>query len=1254
MHKSTNYILYIFCGLFFISPVSRGEPLFIPDGFKGDNPVTFNIQCVDGEHGEQVCIQFFVDGFEDIAGLQFAIRFDPTVLEYVNVQNEALSGTTAFLQGPNELRYLWTEAMANGITLPDGTLFMELCFDIIGPPGSVSPIEIIDLNIFPIEFSDSNSQLVEVLINPCQVTVLNSTSLAAIVSSCGADGGLGDGTFTITVFGGTGPYTVDWVHTTMPAINGSVMVNAPGDSETVNSVAGTYDITVTDDTGAEYLLTTTIESVSFITSITGFNPTCFDFTNGRISIDATEGQAPYGFIWKHATNTNYHGSGFIFFEGGSNIIPSLPSGPYYLTITDNLGCEHLDTVNLGAAPFMIQETITDATCEGSMDGRVDFLFSGATPIQPGNLYDITWQNNSVTANSLSAVLLNPGTYSLTITDDRGCDSVHTFIIGSTTEITGTIVTTDASCQGNDDGEVMITGLTNGVTVGPYDFAVLDGNDNPVTGGMTTATTLTVTGLSPGDYYTLISEDPCISDTLFFTINESDPVGIQLVNIKANSCLAVNDGRIEVEGIGGTIGVGSDYQYDWTGGLSGALVTGLANGNYTVTVTDDNGCTATMSYTIVQAQGPQIDSIVAENISCTGSPTAELTVYFTPGSAPVTNINWDNGGTTATITGLTPGPYTVTIRDSLFCFDIDTYIVPGEGAMEIDSLVVEEPSCAGLSDGQITVYASGAAEPYTYIWSTMDTVQFNLLPGLSAGTFTVTVVDSEDCSTVDTTITINDPAGLSLQFSGIDTVSCPESCDGIATITPSGGIPGVDYDFVWESGFMETGQTSTAIDLCAGFQSVTVTQDGMCFFVDSVMVPAPESISAGPDITDVSCYGESDGEVSLNLTGGHPGYTVQWMTLPDGEDQSGLSTGIYYYTATDVNGCTYMDSVVIGQPDSLSATLDTVLFMPLSCGGTDDGVIALEVNGGTPDYDFLWTPDVSQTEMAGGLGPGDYSIVVSDDRGCTDTVEVTLQAPEAVTAFFPEITAPECAGDLTFLTVDSAIGGNGPYFFTVNSAGHYPIGEQVPVPAGLYVVSVQDDSGCATDSTFMIEDPAPIEFHVEPLNPIVKLGDTLALHIVFDHLNHPVAQVSWSNNGQLSCYDCTDPVASLVEPTTFTVTVTDTAGCVQTLEVFVDVDDRRFVYIPNIFSPNRDGINDEFRIFTGFGVDRVNNFRIFDRWGQLVYERFDLLPNNGIGSEGWDGTRNGEQMLPGVYVYVAEVEFADGKVVIYRGDVTLVR
>jgi gliding motility-associated-like protein len=371
--------------------------------------------------------------------------------------------------------------------------------------------------------------------------------------------------------------------------------------------------------------------------------------------------------------------------------------------------------------------------------------------------------------------------------------------------------------------------------------------------------------------------------------------------------------------------------------------------------------------------------------------------------------------------------------------------------------------------------------------------------------------------------------------------------------------------------------------------------------------------------------------------------------------SGITAGTYYVTVTDSRNCTQQDSFNITEPDTLVAAVDSSGTLNLSCGGSADGIITLNVSGGNAGgYDFVWDPDVSSSYQAVNLPAGQYHVTVTDPRGCQDTASYLLTSPPPIVVEWPTVEEPACFGDETVLLIENVSGGNGNYSFTVNSGELYDIGEPVMLPSGIYIISVFDDRGCSSDSTYIIMEPDPILVSIIPENPVIDLGDSIFLEGIIDQAPHNIVMTLWTSAEPMSCPTCPGTWVFNAVPATYTWTVTDENGCQGSASILVDVDYQRDVYIPNIFSPNGDGRNDDFRIFTGPGVVSINYIHIYDRWGNLIHVEGERMPSES-GAGNWDGTSKGEEVNPGVYVYVVEITFIDNNTTLtYRGDVTLIR
>jgi len=227
-------------------------------------------------------------------------------------------------------------------------------------------------------------------------------------------------------------------------------------------------------------------------------------------------------------------------------------------------------------------------------------------------------------------------------------------------------------------------------------------------------------------------------------------------------------------------------------------------------------------------------------------------------------------------------------------------------------------------------------------------------------------------------------------------------------------------------------------------------------------------------------------------------------------------------------------------------------------------------------------------------------------------------------------------------------------YSIDGGPSQPIQISTPVFAGPHDISIFDPEGCRLDTTIVVTQPNPVSISIDPVIE-VELGDSLQLRPQYNPGGVPINpdSIFWEPADYLSCDRCPDPITRPLEDRFYTITAYDINGCPGFTEVLIEVDKNRNVFVPNAFSPNGDGVNDEFRIFTGVGVQKVNYVHIFDRWGNILYDQKDIEPNiSGITT--WDGFFQGKKVDPGVFVYLVEVEFEDGLTLLYRGDLTLLR
>ncbi len=1260
------YFLTIFAG-FSIQTGLSNDLLNIRDIYStqssGIDSVTFIFNCIDGAPGDTICIPVTVENFNDINIAQLEIIWNSSVLDYIEIRNPGSPSINLLadfnLSGPNALKFIPLGFPLDGESQPDGTVLFEICFRVIGFPGSTSCVGISPY--FDFEIGNAGGIAPSDSINCC-MTVENAVDLTAFVTSCGPALIGGNGTIDVTAYGGTAPYTITGVPGApfvIPGEGGSTILNAP---------AGNYNVVITDALGNSVMYPTEVASLELGITTHLRHPTCYKFKNGTIWIKPEGGAEPYSYIWQSLSGPDLAGSGFIRNLGDSSLVTSLPDGMYSILVRDNNGCEVEVTVELLDNPFIIDiEDLINASCVGGQDGLIDITISGATPDGGGNYTIIGTINNAtinISTNSISIGLLNPGEYELTISDEVSqCDTVFQFTIGYTDTITASITVTDPPCAGGVNGSLSIRGLTNGVSGAAYSYTIYDQNNNFVTSAGPIGGIYNYSPLSPGNYLVIVEEGSCISDSIYFTISEPPPILVSIVGMVPDNCIPTGSGDIWFDITNGsgtyTLDVGAGFQDVDT-------IFNINSGNYTLTVTDDlTGCTATLPFVMTDGDDNEESDIsfVFDGTPCDGGT---VTVLYQGGPIPPGGgVLWSTGEVNDTIfiTGTDTLSVDVILGAPIFCILDDTVHVSCIEILELD-ITVEQPLCGegalgGPYTGTVIVDTANATAPVTWIWSFPDTTTTGIYSGLAPGKYYVTVTDGLDSVAVDSFEVIAPPT-LTLMFSNVDSTSCPEICDGGVRVIPSNGDPAADYQLYWDpvNPMADTGVFFNITDLCAGLNIFTVSQDGICFFTDTIEILAPDSI----DILlvqslDVSCYGYDDGSIEVVATGGSPGYTYGWLNGPSLPVNNGIEAGWHYVTVTDSKNCTRSDSFSISQPDSLVAEIDLSGTLNLSCGTSSDGIITLEVNGGNAGgYNFTWDPNVSTSYQAANLGAGQYSITVSDPKGCTDTTSYELTSPPPITVVWPAIPTPACFGDEVVLLIQETdvMGGNGNYSFTINSGGLMDIGEPVMLPSGIFVVGVFDDRGCSTDTIYTIMEPAPILVSIGPEDPIIDLGDSIFIIGNIDQSDNPIAMTLWTSVEPVSCATCEGTWVFNAVPTVYTWTVIDDNGCQGSASITVDVDYDRDVFIPNIFSPNGDGRNDDFKIFTGLGVVSVNYLRIYDRWGNLIHVENNLLPSP-TGTGNWDGSFKGEQLNPGVYVYVAEITFIDNNTTLtYRGDVTLVK
>ncbi len=594
-----------------------------------------------------------------------------------------------------------------------------------------------------------------------------------------------------------------------------------------------------------------------------------------------------------------------------------------------------------------------------------------------------------------------------------------------------------------------------------------------------------------------------------------PLGSDMNSVSPATCFGTATGSIVVNPSGGT----APYAYLWNTGAATKDLINIAAGTYTVTITDAFGCTLVKTFVVVQPQ--QLAAALTQtNSSCAGANNGSIDATVTGGTAPYT-YSWSNGSQSQNLTGLAPGSYSLTVTDSKFCSITETVILT-----EPDQILITDSSvnlsCFGSADGSISLNPSGGTAPYTYLWTNGETV--SSLNNLMAGTYSVTVTDAMGCNAIRT-INILQPTALNLSVLASN-ITCAGDSTGAANLNLTGGI--APYTFNWSNG----ATTQNLSSIPAGTYTVLVTDATGCSATSTVTVTEPPSLNLSVNLTDVQCFGDSNGAINLTVSGGVSPYTYSWSNPAVAtEDLSGLSAGNYSVTVTDSNGCTAILPVSISQPPS-PLSISTVLVSQVTCFNGDDGSIDIAVSGGVAPYNFTWAGG-QLSEDVGNLKAGNYSVEITDANGCTQMMAYTITQPDEIKPVFSKVN-PVCVGENTgSITITNITGGIAPYSFSWTKDGvALPSPDLSALSAGAYEVSITDQSGCTVLLRVVLNDPVPIRINVTQID-LICIGTDPSLSFSID--------ISGGTGPYTRIYTPIDSTTSLL-------TVRDALGCEESLVV----------------------------------------------------------------------------------------------------------
>lgn len=900
-----------------------------------------------------------------------------------------------------------------------------------------------------------------------------------------------------------------------------------------------------------------------------------------------------------------------------------------LTFTDAQGCVDSETKTVTINPPPAPAFTVSNGCYGAPVNITNNTTAGGSASISSALWDMGDGNTLNTMNPGNYTYSSVGNYTVTlqVTNSNNCSASLSNSVTITGDLTSTVSATPANCPALNDGTASVTNIANGTA--PYTY-------NWSSGG---AQGQTIQNLIPGTYLVTITDALGCTGTnstqvaldnstpLAYTVTLSDFNGYNV------SCNNENDGTATIQMNNGT----APYVYTWNNAQNGAIAQNLSAGSYTVSVTDANTCSATASAVLNQPTPLNVNSTV--NHGCFNQNTGSISLAVS-GGVPGYSYSWNPATVTGSNpTGLSAGVYHYTVTDNNNCSINGTITLTPPPPINV-STITQNIDCYSNSTGSIQLTATGGYPTYSYTWNPAMAVGQSP-SGLIAGTYSYTITDNNNC-TANGSVTLSEPPLLIVDVASQD-INCYGQNTGSISLTASGGTP--NYTYSWSPA---TVSGSSPIGLTSGTYSYTITDNNNCTENGSVTLNQPPQLVINAASQNIDCYNNSTGSISLAASGGVPGYSYTWSELSTTDSAlTGLAAGTYHYTATDNQNCTANGSVTLTQPALLTAN---ATHTNVTCHDGSNGTITINTTGGTMPYSYEL--EINGVYTAGGqqfqnLAEGTYNARITDAHGCQTTTAATLTQPEAIQVFADNDSA-KCYGESSGTIRMQTVGGTSPYLYSssgiVNNDGMFG-----NLPAGEHIISITDANGCESTHTTVIYQPDSIIIFIEPMDSIVLLlseTETVTLSA-----NYSDATFNWSPAIGIACDDCPQNTINTNDDIIYTITAsTNPHGvvCTNSVRLPITVIPDYRLYIPNAFSPNGDGVNDEYEIFGNKKAMKFIEFRVFNRWGEKVFESNDI-------NFKWDGRYKDNYLPPAVYVYSLAIIFMDNHAETEnRGTITILR
>ncbi len=1264
---------------------SKSSTVTISGG--GGGPTAFKLSMSDEtvQQGQQVCVDVTADGFQDILLMDFSIQFDPAKLQFVSVtgfnlaglseQNFGLPGQGGVPSG--RITCSWNEPTTSGLSIPNGTIIFQICFNAIGSGTST-----VSFGNTPLAIDVRNSG--------GQTVLFDSKSSTVTISGSGGGGGNSD-TFRLLIEDKTAatgtqvcvnvttegfndiiswqfhltydPAKLQFVsvgnfNASLPGLNDeSITVPGEGIVQPGRIVCG-WDssnglgVTLPDGTAMfqlcfNVLASTGTASVAFSDDQLPFEArksngdiVPFNSKNGTITISSSGGGGGT-FKLSISNETVQSGQQVCLDVTADNMTNILGVSTSFSYDPSKLQFVSTQGVNL---PSSIIFGTPNAPQQPTSPGTITLVWfdeSLASITRPNGTVLFQLCFNALGANGTTATVNFTDTPTDIVVSDKNEQSVPFMLQNGTVTIGQAILSL---------GQPVVTNVNCfGLSTGGIDLVVQGGSGNFRYNWSNGATTQDLLNIPAGNYSVTVT-DNATNQTATASYPVTQPTAaITIVPIVKNvDCINTNTGSISLTVNGGT----SPYTYNWSGSLTDnvTMQSNLPVGQYVVTVMDSKGCTLFNSFEV----GAPSPIVIASNVTeaTAGASNGAIALTVNGGNSPY-RYNWSNNRTTANINNLAAGEYCVTVTDDKNCTAEDCFVVPEQAIpLAVTNIQIKDVTCSGGNDGSLTFEIQGGRMPYTVVFGDGTSVQNSdgniTKNNLRGGNINFTVTDGAG-ATVASSATIQEPAPINITSVSVVHDNEESGCTGRITITLAGGNS--DYLVQWNA--PNTGTGTQIINLCEGTFVPTVRDGKGCIQTFSGITV--NTFKASGQVTNAKCPQDQNGKIKLSVSGGATPYSTTWRNangdvISNTDSLVNVAPGVYTARVSEQSGNVLVRQFTVGSTSNLMAEVEVISDYngaDISCPNASDGIIEAMGRSGEGSYTYQWRREGvllnNTSPVLNGAIAGTYEVIITDGIGCQVNEEIAVIPPDTIqiTANIREVS---CIGNKDGEIIVSAIGGaeGRPYNF---SWGNAATGPRLSFLApGTYTVSVTDANNCTVSTAFTLEQPKPIQVQVQT-EPASDGCNGKATAVVEG--GTPPFTYQWNSfpnqNQQTITNLCPGP---------YFVIVTDARGCSTPDMVRGLVEDDRYPCIESsvVLTPNDDGgdgLNDEFRINCIEELSQ-NHLEVYNRWGQLVFEA-DNYDNT------WKGTAQNGDMLPeGPYYYVIDFVDADGNLVQRKGSITILR